>query len=578
MGNLPDDLSSKSNENSSTFRDFANNIFQSAKSRLLSKMDKKNNISGKSSDISHGIYLFGRKKDNCEPAMAKITCHGLTDNENICEYLGKNSFPVGISNREESSVKSCIVCSSPGSAVDRLHCILKIEDENLVIYDNASAQGIRIKLNNENTASIGNRKSPVGFNVKQRRITFGVGWLSFDLELLPYASKYLSSNDATLLIENTRSNDERSITAVVRNNYTLGRANADIQLSDNSISRYFAYFKLSPGSNKIISVVDSDIFTLPDGTKCREVELISNISFTCGYYKFTVLNVFNGFGFEQDCAAKPCNDSECTHENAFDRLAGVKKSYSYLISENDSDDCSPVMRFTFSGPFPREIEPVEITRGSLPMSFTTAPDAVEGSQFVFTDKSLGVERSHCSIDIRKGRLIVTDNKSTVGTKIVVKHGVKVLGDGINEDSLEISERKFSISIGFATVHCELLPEISKSLSDRFVTLRITNIRRSGEQPYEVKARDGNTIGRASNDIPLTDETEHRFLGHFSITQSCARLIAIDQMNYFTLMSGQKVSDIKLTPNVEFTSRSYKFEVIECFDGIKFDDCNNPKNQ
>lgn len=570
MSNLPDDLSSKPDGKDNAFWNFAKGCAQSAKDRLLAKIERKNKRSERTPHTSKGIYFAGRKKDDSEPALAKITCRGLTADENICEYLGRGSFPVGISNRDESGVKSCVVCSSPNSAVDRLHCVIKIEDENLVIYDNASAQGIRIKLSDETTVSIGNRTSPVGFNVKQRCITFGVGWLSFELELFPHMAEYLSSNDATISIENTLHSNEQSITAVVKNNYTVGRANADIQLDDSSISRYFAYFKLGQDSNKMISVVDSDIFTLADGTRCREVELYDNAVFVCGHYKFTVLGVFNGFGFEQDNLTKQSDTIKDSHENAFDKLAGVKRSYSYFISEKDEGYTSPIMRFTFSGPFSREVASIEVTREELPLSFTSAPDAVEGSQFVFTDKILGVERSHCSVDIREGRLIVTDNKSTVGTKVAVRRGVKTIGDGINEDGIEIAECEFSISIGFVTIHCELLPEISKFLSDRFVILRITNTRDNSEQPYEVKVRDGKTIGRASSDIPLTDETAHRFLGHFSITEAGALLIAVDGMKYFTLVSGEKVSNVKLVPDTSFTSRSYKFEVVDYFDGIKFD--------
>ena len=571
MKNSPDDLSSKLGRGSAALRGFASKCADWVKEKLPTKTGIKGRKSEKKPHTSHGIYLAGKKKDESEPALAKIVCHGLTSDECICEYLGRENFPFGISNREESGLKTCIVCSSPNSAVDRLHCIVKIEDENLVIYDNASAQGIRIKLNDETTVSIGNRASPVGFNVKQRRITFGVGWLSFELELFPSIAQYLSSSDVTISIENTLNRDARPITTVVKNNYTVGRANADVRLDDNSISRYFAYFKLGQECSKMISVVDSDIFTLADGTRRREVELYDNAVFTCGHYKFTVLSVFRGFGFEQDCPINQSDSIQEDAENAFDKLAGVKKSYSYFISEKDTEGASPIMRFTFSGPFSHEVAPVDVTRDQLPMSFTSAPDAVEGSQFVFTDKILGVERSHCSIDVRDGRLIVTDNGSTVGTKVSVKCGVKILGDGINEDGVEIAQRQFSVSIGFVTVRCELMPEISNFLSDRFVILRVINTRGSSEKPYEVKARDGNTIGRASGDIPLADETAHRFLGHFSITREGARLIAIDGMRYFTLTNGEKVSEVKLAPDTSFSSGPYKFEVVEFFDGIKFND-------
>lgn len=518
---------------------------------------------GKNADRSREIRFMGRKKGASEPALAKITCRSVNHEILLSEYLGKNSFPIAISRQKESNVKSCIICPSSFSAVDRKHCVLDFENENLMIYNRSASQDIRVKLSSDRELTIDGGDGSVGYPVKQRCITFGIGWLSFDLELLPPIAPYLSSNDVTLLIENTRAPHKPPITAVAKNNTTIGRAKADILLDDPSISRYFAYVKMNEDSCQMLSVVDTDIFTMTDGTKCGAVELTDDLVFTCASCRFTVLKVFKGFGFEQDIP------SASRGQSRGEKRSGGKESPVYLLPKEPMKG-TPIMRFTFSGPLRQDIAPIEVTDDHLRVNFTSADDAVEGCQVVLTDRTLGVVRTHCYLAIREGRLYLIDGGSMAGTKVSIGRKAQSLEDAPGKQSVEIAERYFSFSMGFLTVHCELLPGIAPHLKDRYVKLRITNLRQRDEEPRVVTVRDGNTIGRASDDVTLHDETTHRFLGWFSLSAGSAQLLAVDGMNYFTLPGGRSVNSVELIPKTVFKSGPYYFEVLEFFDGISFD--------
>ena len=95
MKNSPDDLSSKLGRGSAALRGFASKCADWVKEKLPTKTGIKGRKSEKKPHTSHGIYLAGKKKDESEPALAKIVCHGLTSDECICEYLGRENFPFG---------------------------------------------------------------------------------------------------------------------------------------------------------------------------------------------------------------------------------------------------------------------------------------------------------------------------------------------------------------------------------------------------------------------------------------------------------------------------------------------------
>lgn len=526
---------------------------------------------------SQDIRLTGKKKAPSDPGLLQISCRDAQGVVIFSETFGLDNFPIGISNRRESSVKSCIVCSSPDADVNGLQCIIKIKDETLWIYNNDSAHGLRIN---------GSQRGSERYPVKQRSLTLGVGWLSFHVELLPPIAPYLSKHDVTVLIENIAHPEKETITALVKNNTTIGRVKSDILLKSSSISRFFAYVRLNETSCRMISVVDADVFERQaDGTKCREVELTEGLVFRSGGYRFAVLTVFNGYGFETEVQEKQQEqegrDAQETDDrgqpaplskrsvNPFDRRTGEEKPYVYVIGDN-ADEGTPILRFTFSGPLPQEIAPVEVTDNRLRIYFTSLRDAVKGSQIVLSDKKLGVEQSHCYLEVRDKQIYIADNGSDAGTKVPVNGRVSSLSGEKNEMPIEATRREFSFSIGFLTVHCKLLPGIAEYLNDRYVKLRITNIRNRSEQPFEAVARDGNRIGRANSDIPLTDSAAHRRLGRFSIVPGSAKLTAMENADYFTLENGQTAGSVDLKAGVKFKSGPYHFEVLEFFDGLSFE--------